>query len=128
MWRLRMSNPVESLEARRARLVSKIAFQRSAFKQVFADLYQPIHVGEQACKGFGFLRRNSWIFSAIRILLQGISFVRSLRQDYSKSPMLNKELSRFERQKTASLISSTILLKWALRAWQAYRLYRRLMK
>jgi hypothetical protein len=54
----------DNYESRRRHLAEEIDRQRGALGRAYHHLAQPLHYVETGMKGFGFLRRNQWIFLA----------------------------------------------------------------
>ena len=72
---MKMSHPISF--AASSVLIAQIESQRMELNQAYRQLEKPIHYGEQALKGFGFLRRNPWIAMAApgvtSLLFSGLS-------------------------------------------------------
>jgi len=115
-----------SLAGRRQVLIAQIAAQRLALGQAYRQLEKPIHYGEMALQGFGFLRKNPWIamaapgvtgllFSGVKFLLQRGKPKPELRIDHEK---LIKALKADEAKAKKPALK---YLGYALKAVQLYR-------
>jgi hypothetical protein len=69
----------ENLPARRQILIAQIESQRMELGQAYRQLEKPIHYGELALQGFGFLRKNPWVAMAAPggtgLLFSGLGFL-----------------------------------------------------
>jgi hypothetical protein len=120
---------------RRQVLVAQIDSQRMELAQAYRQLEKPIHYGEQALKGFGFLRRNPWIAMAApgvtSLLFSGLGWLMrrgkpAARQSEPVSREKIIEALRAEEAKT----KKKPVRKWigyAIKGFQLYRKYRPLI-
>jgi hypothetical protein len=121
---------------RRQTLIAQIESQRMELNQAYRQLEKPIHYGEQALKGFGFLRRNPWVamaapgitslvFSGLGLLLRrGKPKVEHRHLDREEIIAALKEEAE-EAKKTKKPIRK--MFGYAIKAFQFYRKYRPLI-
>jgi hypothetical protein len=115
---------------RRQTLVAQIDSQRMELTQAYRQLEKPIHYGEQALKGFGFLRRNPWVAmaapSAIGLVFSGIGYLTRRGQPKPKMEPIDREkiieALRADEAKAKKPVRKA--LGYALKAFQLYRQYR----
>ena len=119
---------------RRQLLVAQIESQRMELTQAYRQLEKPIHYGEQALKGFGFLRRNPWIAMAApgvtSLLFSGVGLLlRRGKPSAAKAEPISRqsiiEALKAEETKTKTPIRK--YLGYAIKAFQFYRKYRPLI-
>lgn len=113
--------PEEDFATRRAQLAAQIERQREELAQAYQNLEKPIRYTEYGLRGFGFIRRNPWIFVAVPAVFNLAGNLFSFRKrKKSSGPSLTQEqnLSRIEKIKKP-------LRVWTGRALQAYQIYRR---
>ena len=60
-----MSTPGNVFAERREELSAQIAQQRGDLVAAYLRLEKPIHYAEYGLRGFGFFRKNSWVFVAV---------------------------------------------------------------
>jgi hypothetical protein len=119
---------------RRQTLIAQIESQRMELAQAYRALEKPIHYGEQALKGFGFLRRNPWIAmaapGATSLLFSGIGFLlRRGKPRLKREPVGREEIIAALREEEAKAKTSGVR-KWigyGVKAFQLYRRYRPLI-
>ncbi len=127
-----MNVPGESVDQRRARLAAEIARQRGDLVSAYQNLATPIHYGENVLRGFGFLRRNGWIFAAVPATFTVGSALISLLGLGKGKP---SELTRAERQRLAELERERLpkgfvgkLVKWGGHGFRLFKIYRRVRR
>jgi hypothetical protein len=121
------------LSHRRQVLIAQIESQRLELGQAYRQLEKPIHYGEQALKGFGFLRRNPWVAMAApgvtSLLFSGIGLlVRRGKPAVKEEPISREkiiEALRHEEAKAKKPLRK--YLGYALKAFQLYRRFRPLI-
>jgi hypothetical protein len=122
-----------SLFQRRQVLVAQIESQRLELAQAYRQLEKPIHYGEQALKGFGFLRRNPWIAMAApgitSLLFSGVGLLlRRGKPSVKEAPVTRERI--IEALKAEEARTKKPLRKWfgyAIKAFQLYRKFRPLI-
>ena len=57
--------PDDDFATRRRILSANIARQRGELFEAYKNLEKPIHYAEYGLRGFGFLRKNPWVFVAV---------------------------------------------------------------
>jgi hypothetical protein len=118
-----MSDFSESIHERRTRLALEIARQRRELGQSFSNLEKPIHYAEYGLRGFGFLRKNAWIFTAVPAVFSIGSTLIGLRKLTKSEPRLSRrEMRKIDRTPKGLLGHA---LKWGGHGWKLFRLYRR---
>jgi hypothetical protein len=119
-----MNLPDESITERRVRLAGEIARQRTDLGRAYRNLEKPIHYAEYGLRGFGFLRKNSWVIAAVPATVSIVSTLIGLRKQ-SKA----LKLSPRQRQKIESEARPKGLLGHVLKVgghgWRLFKLYRR---
>src|SRR5271168_124145 len=75
-----MNSSDETITERRVRLAGEIARQRMELAQAYRNLEKPIHYAEYGLRGFGFLRKNPWVFAAVPAAFSIASTLFSLRK------------------------------------------------
>jgi hypothetical protein len=127
-----VNGPGESMDQRRARLAAEIARQRGDLASAYQNLAMPIHYGENVLHGFGFLRRNSWIFAAVPASFTIGSVLLSLFGLRKEKP---SELTRSQRERLAQLERERLpkgftgkLVKWGGHGFRIFKLYRRMRR
>ena len=127
-----MSDARESLADKQRRLAADIARQRSQFAQAYRDIERPVHYGEQALRGLGFIRQNAWIFTAVPATLSiTTTIINLLRNKPAKASSKRgkwfaRDAEREVRRESKSLAGH--FLKWGGHGWRLFRLYRRVRK
>jgi hypothetical protein len=122
----------ESIDQRRARLAADIARQRGEFGAAFRNLERPIHYTENAMRGFGFLRENAWIFSAVSTSLTVTSTVMGLfglgkGKPSALTTAQRKRLSELERERLPKGFAGKVM-KWGGHGFRAFKIYRRIKR
>ena len=112
----------ESLAERRALLTAQIALQRGALAEAYRNLAKPIQYGENAMRGFGFLRENSWVFVAVPAVFSVASSLLGLRKKKPAKPSLRQRQEMEGRPK--GFVGHAV--RWGGHGWRLFRLYRRL--
>ena len=119
---------------RRQTLIAQIESQRMELAQAYRALEKPIHYGEQALKGFGFLRRNPWIAMAApgvtSLLFSGVGILLRRGKPARKDEPVNREKIIAALQAEEKKASRPGLRKWlgyGIKAFQLYRRYRPLI-
>jgi len=122
-----MNFPNESFADRRVRLAAEIARQRTELAYTYRNLERPIHYAEYGLRGFGFLRKNSWVFMAAPAVVSIASTLFGLSKAKS-SPRLSR---RQRRSLEAEVRPKGLLghaMKWGGHGWKLFRLYRRIRR
>ena len=117
----------ESMDQRRAHLAAQIARQRGELADAYHHLAQPIQYGENALRGFGFLRQNPWVLSVVPAALSIASTLWGLRKGKGAKPSRSQrqELGRLERRPKSF---GGHVLKLGGHGWRLFQLYRRLRR
>ena len=116
------------LHHRRQVLIAQIDSQRMELAQAYRQLEKPIHYGEMALQGFGFLRKNPWVAMALPgvtgLLFSGIgALFRRGKPKAERIAVDRDELRRVLREEETKVKKP--LHKYAGYAWKAFQLYRR---
>ncbi|SRR5260221_7973339 len=115
-----MSAPGNVFAERREELSAQIARQRGDLVAAYLRLEKPIHYADYGLRGFGFLRKNPWVFAAVPAVFSVASTLFSLRKkNFSPSEPVRQQVA----QKTEE--TQKPLKIWIGRAVKAYQLYRR---
>jgi len=121
-------NSSENLMARRELLVAQIESQRLELGQAYRGLEKPIHYGEFALQGFGFLRRNPWIAMAAPgvtgLLFSGVG--RLLRRGKPRPEAQIDHAKLLEALKAEEAKAKKPLMKYLGYGITLLKLYRRL--
>jgi hypothetical protein len=118
---------------RRQVLIAQIESQRLELAQAYRQLEKPIHYGEQALQGFGFLRRNPWIAMAApgvtSLLFSGVGFLmRRGKKPVKEEPISREKIMEALRHEEAKAKKPMRkYLGYAFKAFQLYRKYRPLV-
>jgi hypothetical protein len=121
---------------RRQTLTAQIESQRMELTQAYRQLEKPIYYGEQALKGFGFLRRNPWVAMAApgvtSLLFSGIGFLLRRGKPAAKHEKLSHEeivaaLKTEAEEAKAAKKPMRKYLGYAFKAFQLYRKFRPLI-
>jgi len=121
-------NNRHDLFLKRQTLIAQIESQRMELRQAYCQLEKPIHYGEQALKGFGFLRRNPWVAMAApgvtSLLFSGIGALIRRGKPVPKVEPIGRE-QIIEALRTEEAKAKKPLRKWIGYAYKAFQLYRR---
>lgn len=117
-----MSLRHENLAERRGLLSAEIARQRGELAEAYHNIAKPIHYAEYGMRGFGFFRKNSWVFAAVPAVFSIASTLLSLRKGKSGRP-LPRQSQRIEAPPKGVLGHA---LKWSGHGWRLFKIYRRL--
>ena len=121
---------------RRQTLIAQIESQRMELTQAYRQLEKPIFYGEQALKGFGFLRRNPWVAMAApgvtSLLFSGLGFLlrRGKPKVEHKLPDREEIIAALKAEaEEAKKMKKPVrkYLGYAFKAFQLYRKYRPLI-
>jgi hypothetical protein len=121
---------------RRQTLIAQIESQRMEMTQAYRQLEKPIYYGEQALKGFGFLRRNPWVAMAApgvtSLLFSGIGFLLRRGKPKEEHKHLDREeiIAALKADAEAEAKSKRPVRKYlgyAIKAFQLYRKFRPLI-
>ena len=113
-----MSGP--SIDERRSLLAAQIARQRGELAQAYRNIEKPIHYAEYGLRGFGFLRKNPWVFAAAPAVVSIASTLFGLRKKNSAKPVTRQKQSH---EKPRGWSGHAVRL--GRHGWKIYRLYRR---
>ena len=109
---------------RRQTLVAQIDSQRMELRQAYCQLEKPIYYGEQALKGFGFLRRNPWVAmaapGAAGLVFSGIGYLLRRGQPKPKEVPLDREeiIAALRADEAKAKKPMRKILGYALQAFQ----------
>ena len=117
-----------NLATRRQVLIAQIESQRLELGQAYRALEKPIHHGEMALQGFGFLRKNPWVAMAAPgftgLLFSGVGFL--LRRGKPKvEPQVDHE-KLLKALKAEESKAKRPVMKYVGYGVKAFQLYRRL--
>ena len=117
-----MSLPRENFAERRGLLAAQIARQRAELAEAYGNLEKPLHYAEYGLRGFGFLRKNPWIFAAAPAVVSIASTLVGLKQKKSSKPLPNLRQSIEKHPKGWKKHAVTV----GRNGWRLYKLYRRI--
>lgn len=115
---------------RRQTLIAQIESQRMELTQAYRQLEKPIHYGEQALKGFGFLRRNPWIAmaapSAVGLLFSGAGALLRRGKPKPKIEAADREeiIASLRADEAKVKRPMRKVIGYAIKAFQLYRRFR----
>jgi hypothetical protein len=111
----------EDFAERRRHLIAQIARQRGELADAYGNLEKPIHYAEYGLRGFGFLRKNPWVFAAAPALFSIASTLLGLKKGKSPKPEPGprKGIENPPKGLTGHLV------KLGGHGWRLYKLYRR---
>jgi hypothetical protein len=111
----------EDLAERRRHLAAQIARQRGELAEAYRNLEKPIHYAEYGLRGFGFLRKNPWVFAAVPAVFSIASTFLGLKNKKSAqpAPSLRQRVGNPPKGLTGHLV------KLGGHGWRLYKLYRR---
>jgi hypothetical protein len=112
----------DDFEDRRRHLIAEIARQRGELAEAYRNLEKPIHYAEYGLRGFGFLRKNPWVFAAAPAVVSVTSTLFGLRKKKFSKPAPRQRQSIEARPKSFMGHAA----KWGGHGWRLYKLYRRL--
>jgi hypothetical protein len=121
---------------RRQTLIAQIESQRMELNQAYRQLEKPILYGEQALKGFGFLRRNPWVAMAApgvtSLVFSGIGMLMRRGKPAAKHEKLSHEeiIAALKAEDEAAKAMKKPVRKYlgyVIKAFQLYRKYRPLI-
>ena len=116
---MKLSLPHENLSERRGLLTAEIARQRVELAEAYRNIEKPIHYAEYGLRGFGFIRKNPWVFVAVPAVFSVAATFFGLQKKKSPEPA--------RRQDTANQPKGwkKHVLTWGGHGWRLYKLYRR---
>jgi hypothetical protein len=115
---------------RRQTLIAQIESQRLELTQAYRQLEKPIHYGEQALKGFGFLRRNPWVAmaapGAVGLLFSGVGSLFRRAKPKPRIEPLDREhiIAALRADEAKAKKPVRKMLGYAMTAFQLYRRFR----
>jgi hypothetical protein len=115
-----------TLGARRQLLIAQIESQRLELGQAYRQLEKPIHYGEMALHGFGFLRKNPWIAMAApgvtSLLFSGLGLLLRRGKPKAEVHIDHEKLVRALRAEESKAKKPAMkYLGYGLKAFQLYR-------
>ena len=118
----------DSIDQRRAQLSATIARQRGELAQAYVNLAKPIQYAEQGLRGFGFLRANPWVLTAVPAVFSITGTVVNLLRNKPAKPKARavQSLEREVERKPKDLKGH--IVTWGGRGWKLFQLYRRYRK
>jgi hypothetical protein len=119
-----MNRRHENFAERRGLLAAEIARQRGELAEAYRNLEKPIHYAEYGLRGFGFLRKNSWVFVAVPAVFSIASTVLGLKKKKSSKPMPSPRQGMEARPK--GILGHAV--KWGGHGWKAFQFYRRVRR
>jgi hypothetical protein len=126
-----MSEPLENLEdfedfedfaERRRHLIAEIARQRGELAEAYRNLEKPIHYAEYGMRGFGFLRKNPWVFVAAPAVVKLASTFIGHKTQKAAKPSPRQRPSIENKPKGWQKHVVTL----GQNGWRLYQLYRRI--
>jgi hypothetical protein len=114
----------ESIFERRTNLALQIARQRGELAEAYRAIAKPIHYAEYGMRGFGFLRKNSWVIPAVPAVLSIASTLWGLKKKISAKPSPRQRQSIESRPK--GIVGHAA--KWGGHGWRLFKLYRRVRR
>jgi hypothetical protein len=111
----------ESIDERRKLLATQIARQRGELAEAYRNLEKPIQYGEYGLRGFGFLRKNPWVFAAVPAAVSIASTLFGLKKKISAKPLSSPKRRIEDRPKGWTKHVVTV----GRNGWKLYQLYRR---
>ena len=117
-----MSEFEGTMAERRAHLAAEIARQRGDLAVAYRNLEKPILYTEYGLKGFGFIRQNPWVLTAIPAALSVSSTIFGLVRNKSAKPAARPK-ERMDERRSKGIIGHAT--KWGQRGWKLFQLYRR---
>ena len=120
-----MSESLEDFEdfaERRRHLIAQIARQRGELAEAYGNLEKPIHYAEYGMRGFGFLRKNPWVFVAAPAVVKLASTLIGLKANKSTKPAPRRR-QNIENQSKGW---KKHVVTWGGHGWRLFKLYRRL--
>jgi hypothetical protein len=118
-----MNFPNETFAARRERLAAEIERQRVELVHAYRNLEKPVHYAEYGLRGFGFLRKNAWVFTAVPAVLSIGSTLLGLKKIASLKGSPRQRQSMEPRVRVKGLRGTA--LKFAGHGWRLFKIYRR---
>ncbi|HEV3272627.1 MAG TPA: hypothetical protein VGZ93_10645 [Candidatus Methylacidiphilales bacterium] len=112
----------EDFAKRREFLAAQIARQRGELAEAYRNLERPLHYAEYGLRGFGFLRKNPWIFVAAPAAVK----VAATFFGVAKKKLAGAGAE--ERRGVGGRARKGIgkhLATWGGHGWRLYKLYRR---
>jgi hypothetical protein len=122
----------ETLTQKQRRLADDIARQRGEFAQAYQNLQTPIRYGEQALRGFGFLRQNPWVLTVVPAAFSITSSIigmfrrRPVKSSTRRAKGFARDAERDTERESKSLAGH--VMKWGGHGWRLFRLYGRARK
>jgi hypothetical protein len=118
----------QGMDQRRAELSARIALQRGELFVAYGNLGKPLQYTEYAMRGFGFLRQNPWVISAVPAAFSiGSILLGFIKKKPTRPPRgRQQELERLERLDRRPRSLGGHLVKWGGHGWRLFRFYRRL--
>jgi hypothetical protein len=117
-----MIPPRENFAERRGLLAAQIARQRGELAEAYRNLERPIHYAEYGLRGFGFLRKNPWVFVAAPAVLKMASILAGLKQKKISKPAPSRRQGVENKPKGLG----RHVVTWGKRGWKLFQLYRRI--
>jgi hypothetical protein len=117
-----MSLDHENFAERRGLLAAQIARQRGELAEAYRNLEKPIHYAEYGMRGFGFLRKNPWVFVAVPAVFNLTSTLLGLKKKKSLKPAPSRRQSL--ENKPGGWKKHVVTL--GQNGWRLYQLYRRI--
>jgi hypothetical protein len=116
-----MSADQETFAQRRSHLAAQISRQRGELAEAYRNLEKPIHYAEYGLRGFGFLRKNPWVFVAVPAVFKVASTLIGLKTKKSPKPAPKQRQSVEPPPKGWKKHAVT----WGGHGWKLFQLYRR---
>jgi len=111
----------EDFAERRRHLAAEIARQRGDLAEAYRNLEKPIHYAEYGLRGFGFLRKNPWVFVAAPAAVKLVSTLLGLKNQKSPKPAPRQRQGIEDRPKGWK----KHVVTWGGHGWRLFKLYRR---
>jgi hypothetical protein len=120
-----MNLPDENITERRVRLAGEIARQRTDLGKAYRNLEKPIHYAEYGLRGFGFLRKNSWVIAAVPAVFSIASTLIGLRKQTKALKLSPRQQQKIEAEARPKGLLGHVL-KVGGHGWRLFKLYRRI--
>ena len=117
----------EDFQTRRKALAAEISRLRGELAQAYLQLEKPIRYTEQGMKGFGFVRQNPWVITAVPATISLVSALWAWKKKKS-GPAQTQSAPRVGVPPTAGnkmSRASQALMAGVEHGLRAYNLYRR---
>ncbi|MCE0521331.1 MAG: hypothetical protein LV480_00280 [Methylacidiphilales bacterium] len=112
----------EDFAERRRHLIADIARQRGELAVAYRNLERPIHYAEYGLRGFGFLRKNPWVFMAVPTAFKLASVLMGLKKKKASDSRPNPRRNLEGKPKGFG----KHIVALGKNGWRLFQLYRRI--